>query len=180
MNNRIIIIILSVIIAILVTINILMFRGHSEPPFMPGYGPEFMDERPGMKGKHNMPGNRFGGNFCGPDFMREKLNLSSEQIKRIEELNKNFAEENEAIFRGMRPEKERLRNILRRSDKPDMTEVRKALEKMALMNVELQILRIRQGSEIDSILTDDQKKVLRSERDMFFERMQRRHGGRNE
>ena len=79
-----------------------------------------------------------------------------------------------------RHEKERLRNIILRSDKPDMTEVRKALEKMALMNVELQILRIRQGSEIDSILTDDQKKVLRSERDMFFERMQRRHGGRNE
>jgi len=182
MNSRIIIIILSVIIAILVTVNILMFRDHREPPFMPGpgSGPEFMNEGPGMKGGHHMPGNRFGRNFCGPEFMREKLNLSNEQVAKIEELNRKFGEENDVIFRKIEPEKEKLKNILQKSDKPDMTQVRKTLEKMASLNIELQLLRIKQGSEIDSILSAEQKKNLRSERNMFFERMQRRHGGRDE
>ena len=182
MNSRIIIIILSVIIAILVTVNILMFRDHREPPFMqgPGNGPEFMNEGPGMQGRHHMPGNRFGRNFCGPEFMREKLNLSSDEITKIEELNRKFGEENDEIFRKMEPEKERLRNILQKDDKPDIAEVKRTLEKMSSLNVEIQILRIQQGSEIDSILSTEQKKTLRSERKMFFERMQRRHGGRDE
>lgn len=182
MNSRIIIIILSVIIAILVTVNIMMFRDYREPRFMlgPGGGPEFMDEGPGMRSGHHMPGNRFGRNFCGPDFMREKLNLSSEQVAKIEELNRKFGEENDVIFRNMKPEKEKLKSILQKSDKPDMNEVRKTLEKMASLNIELQVLRIKQGSEIDSILSAEQKKILRSERNMFFGRMQRRNGGRDE
>ncbi|HOP29841.1 MAG TPA: Spy/CpxP family protein refolding chaperone [Spirochaetota bacterium] len=182
MNSRIIIIILSVIIAVLVTVNIMMFREHREPPFMPGPGggPEFMNEGPGMEGRHQMQGNRYGRNFCGPDFMREKLNLNSEQIKRIEELNRKFREENEVIFRKMEPEKERLRSILQKNDKPDMSDVRKSLEKMASLNIELQMLRINQGAEIDSLLSPEQKEVLKNERNMFFERMRRRHGSRNE
>ncbi len=182
MNSRIIIIILSVIIAVLVTVNIMMFRDHREPQFMPGPGggPEFLDEGPGMKGRHPMPGNRYGRNFCGPDFMREKLNLSAQQISTIEELNRKFGEENKILFRAMEPEKERLRSILQKNDKPDITEVKKSLEKMASLNVELQILRIKQGSEIDSILSAEQKKILKSERNRFFEKMQRGRGGRNE
>ncbi len=170
------------IIAVLVTVNIMMFRDHREPAFMPGPGggPEFMDEGPGMRSGHHMPGNRFGRNFCGPDFMREKLNLSSEQVAKIEELNRKFGEENIILFRSMEPEKEKLRSILQKNDKPDITEVRKSLEKMASLNVELQILRIKQGSEIDSILSAEQKKILKSERNRFFEKMQRGRGGRNE
>lgn len=182
MNSRIIIIILSVIIAILVTVNILMFRDHREPPFMsgPGGGPEFMDEGPGMKGGHPMPGNRFGRNFCGPDFMKEKLNLSSGQIEKIEALNTKFAEENDVIFESMKPERDRLRKILAPDEDADMNEVRRILEKISSLNVELQLLRINQGREIDGILSADQKKILRSERNMFFEKMQRKHGGRDE
>lgn len=182
MNSRIIIIILSVIIAVLVTVNIMMFRDHREPAFIPGPGggPEFVDEGPGMRSGHHMPGNRFGRNFCGPDFMREKLNLSSEQVAKIEELNRKFGEENIILFRSMEPEKEKLRSILQKNDKPDIIEVRKSLEKMASLNVELQILRIKQGSEIDSILSAEQKKILKSERNRFFEKMQRGRGGRNE
>lgn len=180
MNSRIIIIILSVIIAILVTFNILMFKGHRNPPFMygPAGGPEFLDEDPGMRGRHNMPGNRFGKNFCGPDFMKEKLNLNSDQIIRIEELNRRFREENEAIFREMKPHKDILRKTLQKGESPDMEEVRRTLEKMASLNVQLQLLRIKQGSEIDSILSPEQKKTLQDERHMFFEKMQKRHGGR--
>ncbi len=182
MNSRIIIIILSVIIAVLVSVNIWMFRDHGEPPFMPGPGQEFMGggPGPGMMGGHHMSGNRFGRNFCGPDFMREKLNLNSDQIEKIEDLNANLDRDTSAIFEKMRPERDRLRNIMRPGNKPDMTEVRKSLEKLAAFNVEIQLLRIKQGSEIDSILSPDQKETLRKERDSFFERMQRRQGYRNE
>jgi hypothetical protein len=34
------------------------------------------------------------------------------------------------------------------------------------------------GSEIDSKLSPEQKKTLQDERHMFFEKMQKRHGGR--
>lgn len=180
MNSRIIIIILSVIIAILVTVNILMFREHREAPFMPGPGPGFMDNGPGMPGRHHMQGNRFGRNFCSPDFMKEKLNLSSEQIARIEDLNTKFDKETSVLFEQLKPEKERLKVILSESDKPDMNEVKKTLERMSSLNVELQLLRIRQGCDIDRILTEEQQNTLRRERNMFFERMQRKRGGRDE
>ena len=61
-----------------------------------------------------------------------------------------------------------------------MSDVRKSLEKMASLNIELQMLRINQGAEIDSLLSPEQKEVLKNERNMFFERMRRRHGSRNE
>ena len=64
--------------------------------------------------------------------------------------------------------------------KPDMKEVRSSLEKISSLNVEIQLLRIQQGGEIDSILSPEQKDTLRKERDMFFEKLQRRHGSRNE
>ncbi len=180
MNSRIIIIILSSVIVILVAANLMMFRPDRRPPFMPGPGAEFMIDEPGMPGKGHMPGNRFGKNFCGPDFMKERLNLASGQIEKIEKLNKKFESETSALFIRLDPERDKLRSILGRSDKPDMNEVKKTLERIAMMNVELQLLRIKQGSEIDGILSPDQKKLLHSERKMFFERMHRRPGGRNE
>lgn len=180
MNSRIIIIVLSVIIAILVTVNILMFRVHREAPFMPGPGPEYMDGGTGMRSMHRMTGNRFGRNFCTPDFMKEKLNLSSEQIARIEELNSKFDNETTALFARINPEREKLRNILRDNDRPDMNEVKRTLEKISSLNVKLQLLRIEQGCDIDRILTAEQQNTLRRERDMFFERMQKRRGGRDE
>ena len=180
MNSRIIIIILSLIIAVLVSFNIWMFRDHREQFFMPGPGPEFMGEGPGMRGPHHMPANRFGRNFCGPDFMREKLNLDNAQIARIEELNSKFDSETSILFKQIKTERDKLRSLMTPGIKPDMKEVRSSLEKISSLNVEIQLLRIQQGGEIDSILSPEQKDTLRKERDMFFEKLQRRHDSRNE
>jgi len=180
MNNRIIIIILSALVVILVSINIFMMRRGGEPPFMPGHGPEFISEGPGMmRGGPHMPGNRFGRNFCGPDFMKEKLNLNDDQIKRIESLNTKYNEESSKYFRDLKPEQDKLRNIIGTAN-PDLAEARRILERMAALNVELHLVKIRQGSEIDGILTPEQKERLHSERRMFFEKRRMRPGIDNE
>ncbi len=180
MNSRIIIIILSAVIVILTAVNVVMFRADRHPPFMQGPGPEFMDDGPGPGGRHHMPGNRFGRNFCGPDFMRERLNLDSGQIEKIEALNLKFETETSSLFEKLRPEREKLRELLRAGNEPDMKEVKKILEQIAGINVELQMLRISQGKKIDSIMTPEQKKLLHRERKTFFEKMKRRNGRRDD
>jgi len=180
MNSRIIIIILSAVIVILAAVNVIMFRADKRPPFIPGPGAEFMDDGPGMGGRHHMPGNRFGRNFCGPDFMRERLNLSSGQIEKIETLNTRFEAETSALFAGLNSERDKLRDLLKADGNPDMKEVKAILERIAALNVELQVLRISQGNEIDRIITPEQKRLLHMERKTFFERMHRRNGGRDD
>ena len=181
MNSRIIIIILSAVIVILAAVNVVMFRTDRHPPFMPGPdGPGFMDDGPGMGGRHHMPGNRFGRNFCGPDFMRERLNLDSGQIEKIEALNLKFETETSALFDKLKPEREKLRELLRAGNEPDMKEVKKILEQIAGINVELQMLRISQGRKIDRIMTPEQKRLLHRERKTFFEKMKRRNGRRDD
>ena len=180
MQSRIVIIILSSVVVILAVFNVLMFRGERPPMFMPGQGPEMMEPGNRFLMHDRDHGNRFGRNFCGPEFMRERLSLNEGQINRIEELNRKFDRESSVLFKQIRPEKERLKNILTSGDSPDMSEVRKTLEKISGLNVELQMIRIRQGAEIDSILTQQQKETLRGEREKLFERMKRRHGGRDE
>jgi len=161
MNNRITIIILSTAIVLLSGLVIYLVR---VPAFGPG--PEFFGRGPGheriMKGSDPMgPGRQ----FCMPAFMREKLELTEEQIGKITALNETFQQEHDRIFRETLPERERLRGLLRQDD-PDMKQVRSILEKLSRSHVEIQMLRIRQGRMISAILTPEQNERLRREHRM--------------
>lgn len=176
MKSRIIIIILSAVIVIQMAAGVFILkRDNIEGPPQPPFG--FMEERGGMEpGKHRMTGNRFGRSFCEPDFMKGKLALNKDQTDRINELNKKFDTEFAGYITLIEPEKTKLKALLD-NDTDDMAAVKEQLKKIEALNVEIHLLRIKQGKEISKILTPEQMNTLRDERRMLFEKMKRNHGG---
>lgn len=176
MNSRIIIIILSAVIVIQVAAGVFVLkRSNFEGPPPQPFG--FMEDRMAMdSGKHRMMGNRFGRSFCEPDFMKEKLSLDKNQTDRITDLNKKFDSEFAGYITLIEPEKTKLKALLD-NDTDDMTAVKDQLKKIEALNVEIHLLRIKQGKEISKILTPEQMNLLRGERKMLFEKMKRNHGG---
>ncbi len=175
MKNRIIIIVLSSIIVIQMIAGIFILRrDRMQGPPLPPFG--FMEDRMGM-GKHQMmKGNRFGRSFCEPEFMKDKLSLNQNQIDKITELNNKFDSEFSGYVKLIEPEKNKLKSMLD-SNTNDMNAVKAQLKKIEDINVEIHLLRIKQGKEISEILTPDQMNKLRDERKMLFENMQKNRGG---
>lgn len=178
MNSKIVIIILSSIIVIQMIAGVLILkRGPMPGPPIPQFG--FMDEGMGMRmgmGKQHMRGNRFGRAFCEPGFMKDTLSLNQNQIDRIAELNKKFDKEFTGYTALIDPEREKLKNMLE-SKTYDMNSIKEQLKKIEAYNLEIHMLRIKQGKEISEILTPEQMNILHSERDRFFEKMKKRPGG---
>jgi len=176
MKNRTIIIILSSIIVIQMIAGIFILRReHIQGPPPPPFG--FMEDRMGEgMGKHHMTGNRFGGSFCEPEFMKEKLSLNQPQTDRINDLNKKFDIEFSRYIKLIDPERQKLKDMLD-SNTGDMKAVKTQLKKIEDLNIEIHMLRIEQGKEISKILTPEQMNTLRNERKMLFEKMQKNHGG---
>ena len=176
MNSRIIIIILSAVIVVQFAAGVFILRrDHFDGPPTPPFG--FMEDRMGMNsGKDRMMGNRFGRSFCDPDFMKDKLSQDKIQTERITDLNKKFDTEFTVYIKLIEPEKTKLKALLD-NDTDDMTTVKDQLKKIEALNVEIHLLRIKQGKEISKILTPGQMKLLRNERKMLFEKMKRNHGG---
>ncbi len=176
MNNRIIIIILSSVIVIQMIAGVFILRrDRMQGPPLPPFG--LMEGRMGMEmGKHHMKGNRFGRSFCEPEFMKEKLSLNQNQIDKITGLNNKFDSEFSGYVKLIEPEKKKLKEMLD-SSTSDMNAVKLQLKKIEDINVEIHLLRIKQGKEISEILTPDQMKILHEERKMFFDKMEQNRGG---
>lgn len=157
MNNRITVIILSAVIVLLVAFGIIYDR-----KIRYGYGPF-----PGFRHHDGiMHETGPGRNFCTPEFMKERLNLSDEQIGKITVLNETFDREHDLLMKKIEPERENLRAILKQ-DNPDMKQVRAILEKIGAVNIDIHMLRINQGRIISTILDPEQKEKLERERRMF-------------
>ncbi|MCL2142625.1 MAG: hypothetical protein FWH46_07160 [Methanimicrococcus sp.] len=120
--------------------------------------------------------NKFGGMFSEPEFMEEKLLMDQSQIEKIAELNKKFDAEFSSYINVIKPEREKLKKMLKNEGDIDFDAVEQQLKKMENINVEINLLRIKQGSEISKMLTPEQMKRLRGERKMFFDKMQERRG----
>lgn len=169
MKSRTVIIILSsiILIQLIAGVFILTKRDRFYRSFAPSM---FMNDKTGFSGMHYGRGNRFGRHFCEPEFMRDRLALEQEQIDKINELNSKFEDEFLRHTRLAEPEKKKLRDMLK-SNSIDMDLVRKQLEKMKTIDIDMQMLQIKQGKEISEILSAEQMRKLRLERKNFFETM---------
>ena len=167
MNKKILVIIISSLILIISIFGILMRRG-----VVPGC--DFSDNRNhGMhmqRGDHKMRGNRIGRNFCSHRFMRQKLNLEESQIEKIQVLNEKFNREHNSYDLKKQPLTKELKELLRKKNPEDLKEIRRLIEKIYEVNIELKMIRIRQGMEISKILSPDQMKMLRKERKSMFKK----------
>ena len=175
MKSKTIIIILSSIIIIQIIGGIFILNRERElarnlilSPFGAMHDKSDMDH-----GKHFFKsGNKFGGKFCDPEFMKEKLSINQEQVETITELNKKFDSEFASYNNLIKPEREKLRGMLKSDENVDLEAVKQQLKKIGDINAEINLLRIKQGNEISKILTPGQTKILKAERKLFFDKMQ--------
>jgi Spy/CpxP family protein refolding chaperone len=176
MKSKTVIIILSSIIIIQIIGGIFILNREKELTrnlILSPFG--VMHDKPEMgHGKHFFKkGNKFGGNFCEPEFMKEKLSMNQEQVEKITELNKKFDSEFSSYNNLIKPERDKLRGMLKSDENVDLDAVKQQLKKIEDINVEINLLRIKQGNEISKILTPEQMKILRAERKLFFDNMQK-------
>ena len=179
MKSKTIIIILSSIIVIQIIGGIFILKREREFTrnlMLSPFG--VMQDRLDMAhGKYPFrKGNKFGGMFSEPEFMKEKLSMDQVQVEKITELNKKFDSEFSSYINLVKPEREKLKGMLKNEDNIDLDAVKQQLKKIDDIGIEINLLRIKQGSEISKILTPEQMKILRSERKMFFDNMQKQHG----
>jgi Spy/CpxP family protein refolding chaperone len=120
--------------------------------------------------------NKLGGMFSEPEFMKEKLSMNQEQIEKITSLNKKFDSEFASYSNLIKPERKKLKEMLKNEGNIDFDAVKQQLKKISDIGIEIHLLRIKQGSEISKILTPEQMKILQAERKIFFDKMQERHG----
>jgi Spy/CpxP family protein refolding chaperone len=176
MKSKTVIIILSSIIIIHTIGGIFLLKRERELAGNLMFSPfGLMHDRSDMAyGKHSFrKWNKFGGIFCEPEFMKEKLSMDQAQIEKITELNKKFDLEFSSYTNLIKPEREKLKEMLKNEDSIDFDAVKKQLKKIDDISIEINLLRIKQGSEISKILTPEQMKILRNERTLFFDKMQK-------
>ncbi len=134
----------------------MMGEGH-----MRGRGPGFGRGPHGGPGMG--PGRGEGMCFGDRDQMREELKITDKQIDLISGINKKF-HDRLIVFRDrIRPKKEELRRLLLR-DKLDLKNIRKLLKEISGLEVEIRMIRIVQRSEIEKVLTPEQRERMRRER----------------
>jgi len=162
MKKNIVLTIIFTVIAITAIAGIfLRYRG-----FMAG--PPERHMKPGMEARGSMmDGNLIGRHFCRPGFMRNELGMSEEQISKINRLNRFYEEEHHKKMKELEPERKRMKELLSKTE-PDLEEIRKVLTKNFGTHVELRMLRIKQGIEINKILTPEQINILKKRRNDTF------------
>ena len=171
MKSKIIIIILSSIIVIQLIAGVFIVKkSFFHKRFLST--DTFMDFKGWFGGKHHFKGNRFGRHFSEPEFMKDKLSLSQEQIDRINELNINFDNEFAKYFQLIEPEKKKLKDMLS-NNASDINAIKDQLQKIEAINIDIQLLHIKQGRDITNILSADQMKKLHKERRHFFDKMRK-------
>ena len=179
MKSKTIIIILSSIIIIQMIAGIFILkkeRAFSGNLALSSSG--IMHDRSDMThGKHSFrKWNKFSALFNEPEFMKEKLLMNQEQIEKITELNKKFDSEFSSYYNLIKPERKKLKEMIKNEGNMDFDAVKQQLKKINDIGIEINLLRIKQGHTISKILTPEQMKILQSERKMFFDKAQKQPG----
>lgn len=97
-----------------------------------------------------------------PEYLKEKLRLTDEQINRIGKINKDYRIKFLKFREKISPKKIRLRRLLLKNN-VNINEIRELLKETSAIEVEIRLLRIEQRLSIEKILTPEQRERLRNE-----------------
>ena len=162
----------------LIVLGILIASPLAANPWGRGGDNDCRDHRPAPHGKHfgGEPGGDMGMHLIQ---MGKKLDLTDEQETQILELSQKYRAE----FRDNRELCEAAHKKmaeLRDSDTFDEAAIRAAMEEAYPAMVERAILHAKYRSELDSILTDDQKAKLKDFHDRMHKRIKNQKEGRGD
>jgi len=122
-----------------------------------------------MRGRPGEPHDRMGaecgpGSFFGePERLKDALGISEEQVKKISAINEDYRRRFRVFRDNMSPLHGKLRKELLKP-KVDLEEARRLLQKIADINVEIRLLKIKHQLEIEQALTPEQRGKLRAEK----------------
>jgi Spy/CpxP family protein refolding chaperone len=118
---------------------------------------------PGKGEKKQMMMEHRGRFFGDPERMKKELNLTDEQVTKIEDINKEHRKKMLDYKEKLAPKEIQLKKLLL-EDSVDMARVRSLLKEIGDLRVELQALRIEHRLNIEKVLTPDQKAKMRQHR----------------
>jgi len=113
----------------------------------------------GRMGEECGPGTFFG----EPQRLKTALGLSDEQVKKISAINEDYRRRFRVFRDDISPLHGKLRNELLKP-KIDLEEVKRLLQKIADINVEIRLLKIKHQLDIELALTPEQREKLRGEK----------------
>ena len=118
---------------------------------------------PGMRGNYNsrpgMRGHRDGNAAMRMAMRAEQLDLTKEQVAKLEQLAYDTKTELIDLRAAMEKEKLELQQ-LRRSDSDNLTAITRHLKSIANLRVEVQTAKIANRIDARKVLTEDQKELL--------------------
>jgi Spy/CpxP family protein refolding chaperone len=95
--------------------------------------------------------------------MKRDLDLTDAQVDSIQSINDSFSEEHKKIQQLYRPKRQELGKLLR-EESVDFEKVKIVLMEIAEIDVERQLLIIKQRLEIERLLTNEQREKIRKPR----------------
>jgi Spy/CpxP family protein refolding chaperone len=114
-----------------------------------------------------------------PELLQRVLNLSEQQVGQMRQLAVNY--EKEMIRKQAEMEIARIDFVEElRQEKPDMAKIETLLKRMANLEAELGLFRIRKLQETAGFLTPEQHKKFREYSLAIVEQMRTMNGGRGE
>jgi Spy/CpxP family protein refolding chaperone len=134
--------------------------------------PAFAQKGPGPdgngKGSMMRDGEKDQRMIFNPERLKKRLNLSDDQVAKIEDINKKYFGEYKAIADKRKPKDVDLRKALK-EDPIDLNKVKGLMTDLSSLKVESGMLMIRQYLEIESVFTPEQKEKSRKAMAQFID-----------
>ncbi|HEY1405164.1 MAG TPA: Spy/CpxP family protein refolding chaperone [Spirochaetota bacterium] len=121
------------------------------------------DDDRDFEGDDHRPMGRPGMMFGNPERMKKRLNLTDEQMTKIEQINEKYYDEHGKVRDKIRPKMDELRKVLD-SDTVDIEKARALLREIGEYQLENRILMIKQRIDIEKVLTKEQRDKARRDR----------------
>jgi len=110
--------------------------------------------------------------FGNPEILKNELDLSDTQIKKIQSINFKYKSKIDAFRKIIIPQQRELRRLLL-SENVKLDQVKFRLKKISEINTEIRFLKIKHRIELEKILTKSQLTRLKEEKRHMRRKMRR-------
>ena len=140
------------------------------------------DDREEKHGYHSEHHGEHGGKYCDKhgkgnriERMKQHLGLTDDQVKKMQDLREKYQPQKQALREKMRDTRKQLRDVMH-AEQLDQREVKILANKIGDLKAEKIMLHAKKRSEMNAILTPEQRQKMR---DWKQKRHEHHHGDHN-